>query len=283
MRHHVPVLAAIALLPTTLVAQQTLGRNERNFELTRMVPNGAEVRLYGVTGDLTVTEGASGRVVYRAEKRERDGNIDDIGFKVVSDNTGITICAVYEDDDSCRRDGFESGRRRGYRWGKKATVRVTVEVPKGVRLHANSGNGDVSVSVAARELYANSGNGDVRISQADGPVKAASGNGDVIIKTSRGPVTASTGNGDVHVEMDRLSDDSDMEFSSGNGDVIVTVPSDLKADLTASTGNGRIHTDLPIQVMGEISKHRLRGTINGGGRRLRMSSGNGEIELRRRP
>jgi DUF4097 and DUF4098 domain-containing protein YvlB len=96
-----------------------------------------------------------------------------------------------------------------------------------------------------------------------------------------GPVSASSGNGDLIVRMTELRMDADMEFTTGNGRIELTVPNGLNADIDASTGNGGILTDFPIQVQGRISKTRLRGTIGNGGRRLRLVSGNGEIEIRR--
>ena len=82
-------------------------------------------------------------------------------------------------------------------------------------------------------------------------------------------------------EMTELRAASDMEFTTGNGRIEVTVPAEFNADIDASTGNGGIRTDFPIQVSGRISKTRLRGTIGQGGRRLRLVTGNGEIEIRK--
>jgi hypothetical protein len=273
---------ALTIAASPLLAQDLVGRNDRIFTTSRMVPASGSIRLYGVTGDLTVTEGESGKVNYRAEKILRRGSVDDYAFVVLSDASGVTICAVRDEDDECTASGLETGRHRGYSWGSRATLKISVEVPRGTQLVASSGNGDVSVSVATRELKALSGNGDVRVSRAAGPVRASSGNGDVEIETTLGPVQASSGNGDVRVSMDDVDNDSEMVLTSGNGDVVIAVPQRFRATLDASTGNGSITTDLPIQIEGRISKQRMRGTINGGGRRLRMTSGNGSIEVRSR-
>ncbi|MGH9658795.1 MAG: DUF4097 family beta strand repeat-containing protein, partial [Bryobacteraceae bacterium] len=176
---------------------------------------------------------------------------------------------------------------------------VTIRVPAGIRLAIHSGNGDVAVAGAHAELAARSGNGRVRVSGTAGEVDAASGNGEVTVENVRGPVSANSGNGDVRVttvqgpvsarsgngdllvRMTELSAADDMEFTTGNGRIEVTVPTNFNAVIDASTGNGGIRTDFPIQVSGRISKTRLRGTIGQGGRRLRLITGNGEIEIRR--
>jgi DUF4097 and DUF4098 domain-containing protein YvlB len=176
-----------------------------------------------------------------------------------------------------------------------------VRVPRGVKVSAQSGNGvvrvegvsaevraasgngDVSVSTSGGPVNASSGNGDVQVSRAAGPVRASSGNGRVVIATTRGPVNASSGNGDVDVTMDAIADVSeDMEFSSGNGSVTVTVPSNFEGELHATTGSGKFYSDFPMSIRGRIDPHRVRATIGRGGRRITMSSGNGDVELKKK-
>ncbi|MCU0636455.1 MAG: DUF4097 domain-containing protein [Gemmatimonadaceae bacterium] len=275
-------LVAAGVLPHSLIAQEVVGRNDEVFTTSKMVGSGGTVRIYSMAGDVTITEGTDGRVSYRGEKLLRRGRVDDVGFVVLSGENGVTICAVYDDDDECTERGIRGARRRGGSWGGRASVRVSVEVPRGVLLRTSSGNGDVRVSAAVRELDATSGNGDVTISRAAGPVRASSGNGDVSIATTNGPVTASTGNGDVDVQMDEAPAAGDMEFSSGNGRIVLNVPRDFDAEITASTGNGSIRTELPIRLQGSISPQRMNGTLGSGGRRVRLSSGNGSIEIRSR-
>jgi len=117
---------------------------------------------------------------------------------------------------------------------------------------------------------------------ARGPVDAHSGNGDVQITTSTGPVSATSGNGDVVVSMTTLGDRESMTFTTGNGRVRISVPSNFAAEIDASTGNGEVVSDFPITVTGRLSKSHIRGTIGSGGPRIRLSSGNGTIELLRR-
>jgi DUF4097 and DUF4098 domain-containing protein YvlB len=289
--------ALLLLSATALPAQEILGRRDRVFTLTERVNSGDDVRIFARQGTITVIEGSGSTVEFRAEKER--GDVDDIGF-VVRRGGGLTICAIYDSDDECSDDGVRSEGRRWRNWGDRARANITVTVPRGMRLRIGSGNGDVSVTSAAAEARVASGNGRVRVSgvrgqvtassgngrvtvdDVTGPVKASSGNGDVSIGTIAGPVNASSGNGDILVSMDRITGDGDMEFSSGNGRIEVTLPADFSADVEATTGSGRITTDFPIKVQGRLTRSRLRGTIGDGGRRLRMSTGNGSMELRRR-
>ena len=52
-------------------------------------------------------------------------------------------------------------------------------------------------------------------------------------------------------------------------------------ELDASTGGGSIRSDFDVRTSGRINRHRLRGTIGGGGRALRVATGNGRITLER--
>jgi len=293
-------LPLFALVPS-LGAAQVLGRDAEVFTRNEPIARGESFRFYGAIGDITVTEGTGTQAEVRAEKiLTRQGRVTDIGFIVRRSGDGVTICAVFEDDDECSDTGLRSERNRS--WGRNfrpPQLHVTIRVPAGVRLRAHSGNGDVSVTGAFAEATARSGNGRIRVSgtagevdaasgngevtveSVRGPVSANSGNGDIRVTTVQGPVSASSGNGDLLVRMTELRAADDMQFSTGNGRIEVTVPEGFNADIDASTGNGGIRTDFPIQVSGRISKTRLRGTIGQGGRRLRLVTGNGEIELRR--
>lgn len=295
-------LSLVGLLPS-LALGQVLGRESEVFTRNEAVARGEWFRFFAPMGDVTVTEGSGNQVEFRAEKIIRNGRVTDIAFELRRTGDGVTICAIYdEQDDDCTDSGLRSNRRNGWNWGRNnrpPTLAVTIRVPAGIRLSVVSGNGDVSVTGAQAELVARSGNGRVRVSgtageveaasgngevtveNVRGPVQANSGNGDVRVTTAQGPVSARSGNGDLLIRMTELRIADDMEFTTGNGRIEVTVPAEFNAEIDANTGNGGIRTDFPIQVSGRISKTRMRGTIGQGGRRLRLVTGNGEIELRK--
>jgi len=293
-------LSFITILPA-LASAQVMGRDVEVFTRQEQVASGSWFRFFAPTGDITVTQASGSQVELRAEKILRDGSASDIGFVLRRSDGGLTICAIYDDDDECTDNGTRNNRN-GNRWDRRSrppTLAVTIAVPAGVRVRMGSGNGDVAVTGAYAELDARSGNGRVRasgtagevrvssgngavsIENVRGPVTAHSGNGDIRVSAVRGPVSAQSGNGDLYITMSELQLSGDMEFTTGNGRIEVTVPEGFNADIDASTGNGGIQTDFPIQVSGRITRTRLRGTIGQGGRRVRLMSGNGSIELRR--
>ncbi len=139
----------------------------------------------------------------------------------------------------------------------------------------------MNVSGARGRVYANSGNGSVSVDKADGEVEANSGNGTIRVTTAKGPVSAHTGNGGIDVSMSSLSGDGDMEFSTGNGSITVGFPSNLSATIEANGSFRNFDTDFPINMGRGWSGNHVRGTIGSGARRIRLSTGNGHIALRK--
>ena len=120
-------------------------------------------------GDITVTEGTGTQIELRAEKILRSGEVTDIAFNVQRTAEGVTICAIFEDNDDVqpRTDSGPNGETGAATSGRQHSVS-----PFEFRPASGSafipGNGDVSVSGAHAELIAHSGNGRVRVSRNRG-------------------------------------------------------------------------------------------------------------------
>jgi DUF4097 and DUF4098 domain-containing protein YvlB len=148
-------------------------------------------------------------------------------------------------------------------------------------VQATTGNGRVHVDATEGSVQVTTGNGDVSVRGAKSAVKVTTGNGAVTVSTAEGPVEARTGNGDIDVVMTQLKARDDMTFSTGSGRVTVTLPSGYNGELDATTGNGEIRTDFELKIQGRMNPRRIRATIGEGGPRLRLTTGNGRLELRK--
>ncbi len=71
-----------------------------------------------------------------------------------------------------------------------------------------------------------------------------------------------------------------MSFSTGSGAVRLTLPASYNGELDASTGNGEMSSDFALKVKGRINPRRIRATIGEGGPLLRLSTGNGSVQVR---
>jgi hypothetical protein len=296
LRRALPLVAAafLSLAAAPADAQGVTARGDSAFTWSGRVPAGARLKIHAAHGAIEATAASGETAEVRAVKRGR-GDFDEVAFRTVRDGNDVIICVVRDEDDACGPEGVERGGRR---WGRDTPrTDFTVRLPRGVHLEANSGNGDVRVTGAtadvdahtgngevhvgagANEVDATTGNGEVEVEEARGPVEARSGNGDVRVRTAAGPVSATTGNGSVIARMSSIRGEGDMEFRTGNGEVRVEVPEGFTAVIDASMGHGRFSSDFPITLEGRFSPQRLRGTIGSGGRRVRLSSGNGDIEI----
>lgn len=281
---------ALALAPLAARAQEPAGDL---FTWSGRLAPGATLGIRHYNGPIDVREGTGDRVEFRAERRARRSS--ELSFQVQNETDGITICGVWRGRSAC-----DTGRRSGWDWDEgPPSSRLTVVLPKGVRLAATTGNGDVTVEKASNDVEIRSGNGDVRVTLtagrvdvttgngeleidgATGPVRATTGNGRVYVMTSSGPVTARTGNGDMDIRMKTLTGSSDMDFVTGNGSVTVALPGTFNGEIDASTGHGDFRSDFEIKVMGRLNPRHIRGTIGEGGRRIKMVTGNGRLELRK--
>jgi hypothetical protein len=292
---HAVAMMMVALPASLLSGQERRAFNGDTFEWSERVPRGAWLRVYDPNGRIEVTEASGDVAEVRAERRE--GRRDAVQIEIRRDGDDVTICAVVAESD-CDDDGVRTRRRsRSRDDDDRARIHFTVRLPRGVRLAAGTGNGEVSVTGAAADVQASSGNGRVRVSTSSGAVRASSGNGEVSVEgatdrvsassgngrvtvaTRRGPVQASSGNGDIDVRMQTLASDEDMSFSTGNGRITVAVPPDFTGEIDGTLGHGSFRSDFPVTLQGRFSPTRVRGTIGSGGPRVRMMSGNGDIEL----
>lgn len=285
-------------LPATSGAQTLLGRNDSVFTWRGALPAGALLTVRNHNGPIDVRPATGTQVELRAEKRSRSGNLTDVAFDIGTGSKGdVTICSTFRDNNPC--DDDRHSRNDGDDWRRSVTVAMTVLVPRGAQVRVATGNGAITVERVGGEVSASTGNGRVTVSNTDGAVRVATGNGDVqvgnakgavrvttgngrvSVTTAQGPVEARSGNGDIDVRMTSLRASEDMTFSTGSGDVRVTLPPDYNGELDASTGNGSISSDFDLKVEGRMSPRRVHATIGTGGARLRLATGNGGLELRK--
>ena len=259
-----PTLIAIAAaLPAGAQERQT----DRNaFRWAGRVPQGAWVRVQNVSGAIRVERATGDQVEIVGVKTWRRSDPADVRIearKYGANDESVIVCAFWTENATCDEQGYRS---RGDRSGRSNDVSVefTVRLPAGVRVNVGTVNGEVMVDGATSE------------------VRAGTVNGGVEAYSSGGPVTASTVNGNVRVRMGRLTGEQDLRYATVNGNVIVEFTGDVDADIELTTVNGRLQSDFPLALQGRIDPRHLRATIGKGGRNIRLTTVNGNVELRKR-
>jgi hypothetical protein len=254
---------ASAGLTSVAAAQEKSGKD---FSWDGRITSGKWLYVRDLNGSIRVERATGDRAEVTAVKRSRHGNPEDVRIetrRIGGEDGDVIICAFWTENASCDEDGYRSrGDDNRRDRNNDTSVEFTVKLPAGVRLNVSTVNGGVDVAGATSE---------VRASTVNGRVSAAS---------TGGPVNASTVNGDIDVRMRELGT-GDLEYSTVNGSIEIEVPSNLDADLDMRTVNGSLSADFPITLQGRVNPRRMRATIGKGGRRIRLETVNGSVELRK--
>lgn len=238
-------------------------RRDNAFTWSGSIPSGRRILIKNINGPIEVERSTSGRVEVTAEKRWRRGNPEDVRIEQRKIGDEVLICALWTEDSRCEESGIQTPRNSRWNERNDVSVHFLVRVPEGVRVDVNTVNGGLTVSGVTT---------DVRASTVNGSIEA---------RSAGGPVRAKTVNGSIRVSMGSMGSADDLEYESVNGSITLELPSNFGAQLELSTVNGRVSTDFPITVSGTLSPRRLRGTIGSGSTRLRASTVNGSVALRR--
>jgi hypothetical protein len=142
--------------------------------------------------------------------------------------------------------------------------------------------------------------GSVTIENISGEIEANNMNGPVNITNASGSVVAHSMNGKVVVSLNSVTPDKAMSFSTMNGEIDVTLPASIKANVKLKTDHGEIFTDFDIKVDSKAQppqvddnrkrggRYRVRfdrgtsGTINGGGPEMQFTTFNGNILIHKK-
>src|SRR2546425_9947147 len=210
---------------------------------------GKRLEVKGVNGDVRAVLASGAEAVVNARKQARRSDPDEVKIEVVESDEGVTICAVYPTPSRARHENI---CEPGDHWSSSTdnndvTVDFEVQVPAGIEFNGQTVNGEMSAEGLKGDVRASSVNGSVRVS-------------------TTGLAEASTVNGSVYAQMGRADWTNDLEFSTGNGGITLTLPGKLDTDGRATTGKGDIESPYPLMISGKFRPRRPRGTICAGGR-----------------
>ena len=142
--------------------------------------------------------------------------------------------------------------------------------------------------------------GNVNIKDFSGTVEVNTVKGSITAENIRGEVFASSVEGDIHIDFNKLKKDRALYFSTVNGDIDLTLPKDIKADIMAKTMEGDVYsgfegdvvvgreidddtaTPEPQNNFNKIFQSNYVTTrINGGGQEIHLHTINGNIYIRK--
>lgn len=210
------------------------------------------------------------KAILRSEKRRygkrRKSNKKLEGLKRIS-NEGLDF-SVKEFNNAIDIDSDRNG-----------ITDFEIEIPKNFSLKLSTYN--------SGEIYVENVNGHMDISNA---------NGKITLKDISGAVIADALNRDITVNFIKVDPGIPMAFSSLNGDIDITFPKAMKADVKIKSERGEIYTDFDLKMKPAKSNftksenrdngYRLKvekwitGAINGGGQEIVFKNYNGDVIIR---
>jgi DUF4097 and DUF4098 domain-containing protein YvlB len=264
----------IATAAAVLAGQPLLAQSDNRVSVPLSDPTRpVTLRAHLVNGSITVKGADVKEVIVEArarggEESKHEGRAE--GMKhIPMTSTGLNI----EAENNQVRVSTDSVQR---------TIDLTITVPVHTSLSLHTVN-----------------DGNISVSGVDGELDVNDVNGEVDLKNIGGSAVAHALNGHVVVTFNRIDPTKPMAFSSLNGDIDVTFPPDLKANVSMRTDNGEVYSDFDIKVLpsapqqtvederGKGGKYRVRidknvkGTINGGGQDIQFKNFNGNIYIRK--
>ena len=267
----VALISGVALAaPARTQAQEQSGPDRVAYVTDPTRP--AMVKASLVNGGITVKayDGKEVIVEARARFRERESSRSDSNSmkRIVVSSTGLSVEAenneVHISTDSYARP-----------------IDLTISVPVHTSLKLSAVNdGNIVVTGVDGELDVNDVNGSVTLNNVSGSAVAHALNGRLLVSFTR-------------------VNQKPMAFSSLNGDIDVTFPADLKANLTLKSDRGEIFSDFDVQVQASAPQQTVEdgrkdggkyvvkidravhGTIGGGGPEMQFTNFNGSIYIRK--
>jgi hypothetical protein len=157
----------------------------------------------------------------------------------------------------------------------------------------------IQVPVATSLEVRSTMDGAVIVEGVSGEIDINNINGPVTLKNVSGNTLVHTVNGNIEVTLARVTVDKPLSFSSMNGDIDVTLPADVKANLKMKSEQGEIYTDFDINMTRQPTKSEaaekteqgkfriafdksLYGLVNGGGREIAFNTFSGDIYIRKK-
>ncbi len=162
------------------------------------------------------------------------------------------------------------------------SIHVEIRVPNGALANVYTHDGSINLDGVRGALKVRSGDGHIEATRVDGTLDANTSDGSIRLRGRLDALTLHTGDGSIEAELmagSRIA--SAWDISTGDGHVTVRLPEGFAADLDAHTGDGGIEVSFPVTTSGTVSGHDLRGRMNGGGRTLKIRSGDGSIHVLR--
>lgn len=125
-------------------------------------------------------------------------------------------------------------------------------------------------------------NGGITLSDVRGSLRFDATNGGVNLRRLAGDVTGSTVNGGVNMELIGTTwDGSQVQVTTRNGGVNISVPENYSAHFQTETANGSLRSELPINPPADARSSSQDFSVGAGGPLIHVTSTNGSVRIKK--
>ncbi|HUE88734.1 MAG TPA: DUF4097 family beta strand repeat-containing protein [Vicinamibacterales bacterium] len=292
------LLAVVALAgcEVNLNSEGIVSRETKRFEVTGI----PEVQLETFDGAIEIHSWDRNEVEVEVERRAMEQRLVD-GMTITAEQQGNRILVKVTAPG--RGEGGFSGVQIGVHFSPSARLRVAM--PRNSQLTAITGDGAITIEDVTGKMTLRTSDGSVRASRVGGEIVVRSGDGSIRIDRAEGSLDLETEDGSITLNAKptrlraRTSDGSlrlevgpdsvmtdDWDVQTGDGSVVVTLPSAFDGVLDAETRDGVVRVNHPAlretERVGEDRDERrrtLQATLGTGGRTFRIRTGDGSIRI----
>jgi DUF4097 and DUF4098 domain-containing protein YvlB len=125
-------------------------------------------------------------------------------------------------------------------------------------------------------------NGGITVSDIRGSLRFEATNGGVNLTRLAGDVAGSTVNGGINLELAGTTwDGSQVQVTTENGGVNVSVPASYSAHFRTETVNGDLRSEFPLTLRGDLRSGTQDFSIGAGGPLIHVTTTNGGVRLKK--
>jgi DUF4097 and DUF4098 domain-containing protein YvlB len=295
MKHAALLLSVLlAGCEVNLNSEGIVSRDTKKFTVTG-VP---EIELETFEGSIEIHSWDRDEVEVEIEKRAMEQRLVD-EMTVTAEQQGNRVIVKVA---APSRGGEFGGVQIGVHFSPSARLRVVL--PRKSQLTAASGDGSITIedvagkitlrtndgsvrgSKLAGEIQVRSGDGAIRLERVEGALDLETDDGSITLEARPSALRARTNDGTVRLEVQpdtAIAEDWDVQTSDGS--IILTLPDGFNAVLDAETRDGVVrasHADLRNEGRAEHEdgdRRTLRATLGGGGKTVRVRTGDGTIRI----
>ena len=147
------------------------------------------------------------------------------------------------------------------------------------KLEVNNSRGPINVVDASGDSRLVNSRGPIELKNFNGALETCNSRGHIKVTGLEGKIKADNSRGPIEVEFCSAPAE-DCRLSNSRGDIDLCLPCEMGADLSAQANRGKIASEIPLMVVGEVSKSRLEGRMADGGSRIELTTSRGNIRIK---